>query len=556
MRKTAIIIITHNRADKLNRLLKSIDKYTQNYNLYVLDNGTDNYQDINKLKQIKNSYSFSFFERSDKNLFPGQARNALFDNVGNEELLVTLDDDMIVSNGWLDGLQWIIQQGYDGAGSRIIQESKNVIHSQGGFWTRDGSYLTFKEHLRGKSITYNAPFLKCDWLPSGCSLYKSYIVKEFKYDSDLPNMEDPIHCYTLKQNGFKLASTDKCIVIHSHGTTANPQMRSKENLAKSIALIHHKYGFNVIKSWNMNNILLKHTERKYSDIWIYNQKVRFGIIKEEQKKYPVRNDVPITHKKTLNDKNKFLSIIIPFRSRTKFIKSVLHSISIQQNISLDAIEVIVVNLGGKSLNGIISGKEIYVDYNKVFNKAYACNIGAKSANGKYILFTDADIMFPLHFISELISLANKHRVLKISTVDLNPEITQELMQLNVVNMERYNPALLNPKFSNKMLLVRKSEFIEKGGFDESYFGAGCEINEYVHRNYNQYEIDKIADELISRNIIGFHLFHPNSVNTKEILAYNKNVFMLNINNRFINKPWGKVSYPPIFKTSKRYPNEY
>jgi len=308
----------------------------------------------------------------------------------------------------------------------------------------------------------------------------------------------------------------------------------------------------------MNNILLKHTEKKYNDIWIHNQKVRFGIIKEEEKKYPVRDDVPLPHKKALNDKNKFLSIIIPFRSRTQFIKSVLHSISIQQNISSDTIEVIVINLGGKSLSGIIPGKEIYVNYNKVFNKAYACNIGARAANGKYVLFTDADIMFPLHFISELIALANKHRLLKISTVDLNPEITQELMRLNVVNMERYNPALLNPKFSNKMLLVRKSEFIEKGGFNESYFGAGYEIKEYLHRNHNQYEVEKVANELISKNIIGFHLFHPNSVNTKEILMYNKNVFIFNINNnhKTANKPWGKISYPPVFKASGKVSKIY
>jgi len=278
--KTGIIIITHKRPQKLWTLLNTIKTHTpEQHNIYILDNGaTLNSKLIDKIKHEHGANIFT----SKINLYPGQARNFLFDKLQDEACIVTLDDDMRVTKGWLTHLLELARRTSNcgGIAPRIIQEDGNVIHSQGGSYAIKDGYITFQEHFRMRPHTKSDIELECDWLASGCSLYPRHIIEKFRFDENLPNMEDPVHSYDIKIAGYKLMSTAKSEVIHSKGLKANADLRSNENIIKSICYIHHKYNLNPIKSWSMDKRLFR--GRKFIqarvDQWLTYHKAKLNII--------------------------------------------------------------------------------------------------------------------------------------------------------------------------------------------------------------------------------------------------------------------------------------
>ena len=278
----AIVIITHKRAEKLKRLLASLKRYTsQEHSIYVLDNGGT--LDYTNFCFIIDMYKVKFF-KSESNWYPGKARNFLFDQLENEKHVVTLDDDMIVAENWLNNLFKALKAipQCAGASPRIIQASTNRIHSQGGYYKiKDNYYITFTEHFIRQPInTKSAPYVPCDWLASGCTLYPRAIVDEFRFDEDMPNMEDPLHSYEIKKAGHNLVSTPTSVITHSAGKTANAVMRINDALTKGICYFHQKTGLNPIKSWSMHTRLLRGAanDRAHTDRWLHYNKIKFGII--------------------------------------------------------------------------------------------------------------------------------------------------------------------------------------------------------------------------------------------------------------------------------------
>lgn len=283
--KTAIVVITHNRPHKLRELLESIKKHTKyDHNIYVLDNATEQ-TGAAFIKNIKHGYNFNLF-RSDDNLYPGKARNLLFEKLIDEDYVVTLDDDMLVTKNWLEPLLALYESTSmcAGVGPIIIQEGLKRVHSQGGYCVIDDKYITFKEHLRMQPYRKLISELECDWLASGCSLYSREIIGKFRFNNDMPCMEDPAHSYDITRAGYKLMSTPKSVVMHTAGVPANRDMRNNNNLIKSICIFHEKYGLNPIKSWDMHTRLL----RGHSDIdvvievWLLQNKVKFGVISQKE----------------------------------------------------------------------------------------------------------------------------------------------------------------------------------------------------------------------------------------------------------------------------------
>jgi len=280
--RVAIIILTHNRADKLKKLLQTISNSTKEaHSIYILDNGST--LEYNTFNEIDDKYDLNFF-RSTDNWYPSKARNYLFSKLENEEFVVTLDDDMMVTDGWLTELLKLVQTSDKCAGvsPRILQENKNKIHSQGGFYTiSDNYFIIFQEYYRMQTPQRNEnSVLKCDWLASGCSLYPRKIIDEFRYDENMPCMEDPLHSYEIKKAGYDLYSTSKSVVIHSAGKTANVAMRSNDNLIKGICYFHQKTGLNPIKSWSMHTRLMrgKTITHETIDLWLHYNKVKLSMV--------------------------------------------------------------------------------------------------------------------------------------------------------------------------------------------------------------------------------------------------------------------------------------
>jgi len=308
----AIVIITHRRAEKLKNLLASLARYTPHeHSIYVLDNGSTISYD--NFCFILDSFKVKFF-KSENNWYPSKARNFLFDRLEDEQYVVTIDDDMVVSKNWLSNLFKALEATPRCAGvsPRIIQASTNKIHSQGGYYKiKDNYYITFVEHFIRQPInTKSAPCVPCDWLASGCTLYPRATIDKFRFDENMPNMEDPLHSYEIKKAGYNLVSTPNSVITHSAGKTANAVMRTNDALTKGICYFHQKTGLNPIKSWSMHTRLLRGNanNRAHTDKWLHYNKIKFDIIpgditkadvemKKPERSYRTLQPVKVTKKK-------------------------------------------------------------------------------------------------------------------------------------------------------------------------------------------------------------------------------------------------------------------
>jgi len=559
--KFAIIIITHNRPKKVLSLLASIQRHTpQEHYIYLLDNGST--LSFNEAEQIKNDYSVNYFKTS-KNLWPSKARNFLINKLNDEEFVVTIDDDMLVTPHWLDELYKLLISEEKAAGvcPRIIQQGLNKIHSQGGFYKIQNDFIIFQEYYRMLPISASPTMiLDCGWLPSGCSLYYREVLNKYKYDENMPNMEDPLHSYEIKQNNYKLYSTPYSVVIHTAGASANKYLRSNENITKSICYFHHKTGLNPIKSWSMHTRVLR--GRIDVDTWLYRNKIKLGLINShtKQKKYPA-SSTSIAHKNiAVNSNNKLLSIVIPFRHAHNFLPLLIKSIEAQT--LYESIETIIVNLGSRSSISFIgaSAKEVIVPYKGTYNNAYACNIGAKQARGKYILFLSPDCLMHSNFISSLLEckfINQEYFAANIPTANLSREFTNEIMAKKELVFERYKSALLKPVFTNKILFVDRMDFMDVGGFDERFFGKSYEIKDYIRRVSNKVDCNAISSECIEKNIIAFQLYSQESM-SKEIISHNVRIMASKSPNAFKRKSelFGRLDRFPVFKTSYKVSEIY
>ena len=553
MSKIAIVIITHNRPQKIISLLSDIEIYTtdEDFKVYILDNGTNTNTTL--LRNAKERFNQYNWYHSPKNLWPGQARNLLFSHLQNEDYVVTLDDDIRLTSNWLQGLFYVIEKGYDAAGCRIIQEARNVIHSQGGIYTQDQEFVIFKEHLRLKQIYTSAPLLECTWLPSGCSMYKREIIDKFKYDDSIPNMEDPIHGYLITKAGYKLASTDKSVVFHTKGPTANIKMRSIENIKYSVTQIYSKYHINVIKSWNMDKTLFKGRRNNvFLMNWVRSQ---LGLEIEHPTMIHTKHET----------KNVDISIVVPFKNEYEALPIAIQSIQQQNNFS-GKIETIVVNLGGRSVASVIgnSSREIHVkNFSGKFNRAFACNVGAKYAAHDFLFFLDPTCLLKPDFFHVLFTndfLNDRNITISFASVDIPQDVTYQIVKNHKIWTSFLQEfSFLKPSFEGRGLIVNRISFISKRGFDESFFGSFFEVNEYLRRASREIDVEKFKREVEKQHLFLYHLYSKKEID-KEVLSRNSRIMSIrNKSNQIkanINRSWGDINYPPVFtkqyKTSEAY----
>lgn len=95
---------------------------------------------------------------------------------------------------------------------------------------------------------------------------------------------------------------------------------------------------------------------------------------------------------------KKLSLVIPhYKEDSRYIKRMLDSIALQQQINFDDIEVIIVNDGDECVlaDELLNKYEFDVNYHINTKKGVsgARNYGLKQSKGKYVMFCDCDDMF-------------------------------------------------------------------------------------------------------------------------------------------------------------------
>lgn len=180
-----IIIPIYSRTIHTEKCLESIKNFTKNYNLILIEKMNSAAQNINEgLKQVKSGW------------------------------FVIMDDDIIVSPGWLETLKM-----YREPSIGQIQP-KMLMPFNGRIWSADVSLspLAQKGFMGLDKEEYNE-VKEAEMLTGGCGLYNSEILKKgIKQDQNFKGSQynDIDFSLQIKKAGFKLLYCGKVPVIHHH----------------------------------------------------------------------------------------------------------------------------------------------------------------------------------------------------------------------------------------------------------------------------------------------------------------------------------------------------
>jgi len=181
----------------------------------------------------------------------------------------------------------------------------------------------------------------------------------------------------------------------------------------------------------------------------------------------------------MNDKP-FFSVVIPTLNEEKYLPRLLHDLVNQLESSL---EVIVVDGGStdRTLQKLRNYQHQLLLKLIISNKANVSlqrNMGALQTRGIYLVFIDADVQIPKHFLLQL----RKH-LLRTSTdyattryrADQETFLDQALTSVGSLGM-RLSVQAGKPFFSGQNIVMKTSIFRKLHGFDESLIHAeDCDL---------------------------------------------------------------------------------
>ena len=158
-----------------------------------------------------------------------------------------------------------------------------------------------------------------------------------------------------------------------------------------------------------------------------------------------------------------LSIIIPTLNEEKYLPLLLHSI---KNQDFADYEIIVADAGSN-------------DQTKAIAQQYGClvvpggllpagrNRGAEASRGEVLLFLDADVILPAHFLKNAVEKMARYQ-LGIAGFPMLPHQGNAVDRLahNILNLFSYLTQRWAP-YASAAILVNKEVYQSVGGFDET-----------------------------------------------------------------------------------------
>jgi len=266
-----------------------------------------------------------------------------------------------------------------------------------------------------------------------------------------------------------------------------------------------------------------------------------------------------------------ISIIIPYRDRRRSIYFLIKEFQKQQGFLQGNMEIIIVNLGSSKVldkHKAPNLHEINIDYDGIFSRGYCCNVGAKKAKYDIIWFVDADCVPHvrlLEYINSNFDMNNPNFAINVPVMFLNEQATESIINSDY-SWEDYikyknDPHLwLKPRIDGtSQVCMFKRNFIELGGYDETFIGHGAEdllihdqIAKLLPNYWGQWPKTIEVKWSIERDLILTHLYHgKRNYHTPYMSNYRKNWNMYkakissNIMRNNSGREWGLIEKPPI-----------
>jgi hypothetical protein len=188
--KTSIVLATADVESILSqKCLASIKRYTQNYELIIIDNNR--------------ALGFNFGIEYNRGV-----------RIAKGEFICLICDDVIVTEGWLDSLIECAENDpkIGITGPKMMNQDGKITHT-GGFIQPFMGYAPVRVGHLLDDVQQDRP---AQYVCIACMLIKRKVVEEIGYlDEDLlMNFEDPDYCLRAWEKGWKTVYAHKSLVMH------------------------------------------------------------------------------------------------------------------------------------------------------------------------------------------------------------------------------------------------------------------------------------------------------------------------------------------------------
>ncbi len=218
-KQISIVILSFNKKEHTVRCINSI-KETVNGNCEIIlfDNGS-NQQTVDFLQRnFRHNNRVKMVFSSDNLGCPRGRKKAISYADGN--YIITLDNDIVVTQGWFEELILSVEEDSQIAGSccKVIFPDNKVQYNGGRAVIKD-IFVEFSLLDAWKNAENLATMIKydCDWIPGGATLYKRAIYEKVTIGDEYENAyEDNDFSFNVKKLGFRLVNCPTAKVIHNH----------------------------------------------------------------------------------------------------------------------------------------------------------------------------------------------------------------------------------------------------------------------------------------------------------------------------------------------------
>jgi glycosyltransferase involved in cell wall biosynthesis len=418
-------ILSYNRLTSLRRCVESIEKMTDlnRTTVFISDDNSDDAELIEYLKQLEQTSNIVVI-RNPKRLGIAGNTNRLLRALKRFDYGFVLNDDIeIIDNDW----DTFYVEGLQRSGLHHL-----VFRQAGVYGAALGEPTIIKDQLLHKVVER----------PQGAFLAFTRqcleLIGPFDEEYGIYGMEHidwstRVSDYKLQSPGyFDIVDSDRYIKLHNDLSS----VKEKDTLLRAA-------------------------------------KCKFSSSRNKVCEYTDETEIPS------------ISVVIPFREqeRTKALKSVINNIRAQKfpNIELILIEEDHVTRIEKKDYEPFTYSRVQIDTKHHFNKSKAFNLGVSISNYDKIILHDADMMVTNHYVQEVYDCLNEYEACHIGATVLYADYntTEQINEAQMVIkpvMER-----VVGYYEGGSLACRKDAYWRIGGFNEDFWGYGCEDCDFYYR---------------------------------------------------------------------------
>ncbi|MEJ2684270.1 MAG: glycosyltransferase [Candidatus Sulfobium sp.] len=253
-KKVSVVILSFNKKEhtvKCVNLIKST--VAGDFEIILFDNGSGS-DTVDLLKQTFGGDEKVRLVFSAENLGCPKGRKKAISCAGGD-YIVTLDNDIIVTPGWIEELILSVEADPSIAGAccRVIFPDNKIQYNGGRASVRDG-FVRFSLIDAWKNAHDLATMRKydCDWIPGGATLYKRTIYEKISICDEFENAyEDNDFSFNVKKLGYRVVNCPSAKVVHNHvyydksAASDKDYMESRydhEALKRSVVAFYKRHG--------------------------------------------------------------------------------------------------------------------------------------------------------------------------------------------------------------------------------------------------------------------------------------------------------------------------